>query len=88
MATLIIKSGSTLGPPIRLRIDLNGVTYSLEYPNKQAALDDIISAPDADDLPAALRLVLKEWKKTDPQFNNLAGLVNKTCTITFSVSIV
>lgn len=84
MATLVIRSLSA--NPVKAVIDFAGQTFSLEYQNKQAALDKLTELPDPDtQLELALMFVLREWKKTDPNLNNLAGLVNKTCTIALPV---
>lgn len=88
MATLKITT-LTAGPPVRLQLTLNGQGYSLEYPDKQAALDALqtnIQDPEVM-VELALLLVLREWRKTDPNLTNLAGLKNKNCTITVGVAI-
>lgn len=85
MATLIIRS--VQNNPVRLKLELNSVTYLIEYPDRDAALEDLRGAPSDADLQTVLRLVLREWKKTDTNLNNLLALVGKTCTITFNVSI-
>lgn len=80
MATLVIRS--ITANPIVLTVDFNGQRYTLEYPNKQAALDALTTMPDQEAMVEfALLLVLKKWRQTDPNLNNFAGLVNKTCTI-------
>lgn len=80
MATLIIRS--VQNNPLRLALDFNGNRYVLEYENKQAMFDALQrDAIDTERLELALVLALKEWRKTDPNFNNAAGIVNKTFTI-------
>jgi hypothetical protein len=84
MASLIIKS--ITANPVRISLTLNGQGYTLEYPNKQAALDALGQMPDTEtQVELALLFVLKKWKLTDPNLTNLAGLVNKTCTIALPV---
>jgi hypothetical protein len=69
--------------PIVATVNFAGQQYTLEYPNKQAALDNLAAMPDEQImLEVALNRVLKKWQETDPNFDNLAGLLNKTCTIT------
>jgi hypothetical protein len=85
MAKLIIRSITTT-PTIKLSIEFNNNLYALEYPNKQAALDALSQIPNTEEqMELALMLALREWKKTDTNLTNLAGLVNQTCTINLPV---
>jgi hypothetical protein len=81
MATLKITKLTT--NPVRLTLTLNGQGYTLEYPDKATAINQIKAAlPDPETMvEIALLFVLKEWVKTDPNLTNAANLVNKTCTI-------
>lgn len=80
MAILTVVSLTT--NPIRATIDFNGSRYTLEYPNKAAVLEALGELPDSEArLELALMLVVREWRKIDPNLNNLAGLVGKICVV-------
>lgn len=81
MATLVIHD--IKANPVRISVSLNGVRHLLEYSDKQAALDAMRdNLPDTEtQIELALLLALREWRKTDTNLTNLAGLVGKTITV-------